>query len=61
MAIIEDVIGAFQSNTVPSLVIMGVGFLICHIVHAIRYGVLGARSIDDKVSGFFKTFLFIKR
>ncbi len=63
MGVIDNVLNAFQADTITSLVILLVGFLICHIIHAVRYGIFGgtAYGMFDKIKGFFKQLLFLER
>ena len=60
MPIIDDVLASFQNNTVTSLAIFLTGFLICHLIHAVRYAFFGYGTIMQKIVNFFKLLLFLE-
>ena len=51
----------FNSDINTALLLLGVGFLVCHLVHAIIYGFFGGgMGALDKLKKFFKQLFFLK-
>ena len=60
MAFYDGILNLFSSDPATAGIILGIGFLLCHLIHAIRYGFFGfGTSIFDKLKKFFKKLLFL--
>ena len=58
-AILDDVLNMFAANPVNSSIILGAGFLICHLIHAVRYAFIGGFTKGfAKIKKFFKLLFF---
>ena len=59
MAFYDSALSLLSTDTTTALVLLGAGFLICHILHAIRYAFFGFGSSFDKIKKFVKLLLFM--
>jgi hypothetical protein len=48
-----------SSNPADAAILMVLGFLFCHLIHAIVYGFVGFGNPFDKIKKFIKGLLFI--
>lgn len=61
MAFYDNALNLFSTDINTALLLLGVGFLVCHILHAIRYGLFGSgMSSFDKLKKFFQQLFFLK-
>lgn len=58
--IIDNVISIFSTDSTTAAILFLLGFLVCHILHALRYGFSSFGSPFDKIKKFFKLLLFLK-
>ncbi|PIU61589.1 hypothetical protein COZ55_00250 [archaeon CG_4_8_14_3_um_filter_38_5] len=59
VGIIQGIINAFNSDFTTSIIILIIGFLICHLLHALRYGFSGYGGVFEKIKKFFKVLFFL--
>ena len=59
MAFFDGVINLFSSDPLTGGILLGGGFLISHVIHAIRYGFVGYGKPLEKIIKFFKILLFL--
>ncbi|MBN1923894.1 MAG: hypothetical protein JW791_03995 [Nanoarchaeota archaeon] len=59
MALIDDILTMLSDNPTSSAIVFLAGFILCHLVHAFRYGFLGFGRFFDKVKKFVKVLLFM--
>lgn len=59
MALLDDVINVFSTNPLAGAIILAMGFLICHLLHAFRYAFFGFGNFFDKLKKFFKILFFL--
>lgn len=57
----EPAIELFQTDTITAVIILISGFLLCHLIHAVRYGFFeGYGGLFDKIKKFFKILFFLE-
>ena len=60
-AFYEGAFKLFSSDINSTLILIGLGFFICHLIHAIRYGFFGGGiGAFDKLKKFLKQLFFLK-
>ena len=60
MAVLDDALNLFLANPASGAIIMLAGFLLCHLLHAFRYGFFGGfGKLFDKIKKFIKILFFL--
>ncbi len=61
MAFYDTALDLATSDPTTAAIVFGAGFIVCHLIHAIRYSFFGGFSsgIFDKIKKFFKILFFV--
>lgn len=58
MAFYDSALDLFSSDPSTAGLIIGAGFLICHLIHAVIYAFASYGSFFEKIKRFFKGLVF---